>query len=325
MNYKKPFYSLRLKSNNAGYYLVINGCIIEEHNGIEPNQMEFPINQWIKNGENSFEIYHLNVPTGFGKLGLRADGEIILELCVRENDEQNAIVIQRTAYVGTTLNLDRNKVNYSDVEALQSTLISSSRPCQFNIHNSNIKLADDGKFAIGEYQVGKGITEALQISQTITLPTPFPLWRFFEADELKHHYDMTDEEWEVARKDLYNNAYQPLWQAINDNDKEKLKQLFTERGKEYDLAFYKPNKGQDTYEMVHHISGLINDSELESVLPINFDYSDICVSFNHQLAWLHNFELPLSSKLEFKHKNADLVTRIPVMFAHFDGKWEIVR
>ncbi len=180
-------------------------------------------------------------------------------------------------------------------------------------------------FIIGDYKVQNGITKALHINQTITLPTPFPLWRFFEADELKHHYDMSDEEWEVARKDLFDNAYQPLWQAINENDKEKLKEQFTERGKEYDLAFYKPNKGQDTYEMVHHISGLINDSDLESIRPINFDYSDICVSFNHQLAWLHNFELPLSSKLEFKHKNADLVTRIPVMFARFDGKWEIVR
>ena len=325
MNYKQPFYSLRLKSNNAGYRLTVNGCLIEAHMNIQPNQMEYPINHWLKNGENIFDIYHLNGTTGFGKKGLRADGEITLELCVRENDDQEAIVIQKTVYHGATLNLERNKVDYTDIEALHSTLTNSSQPNQFNIVDNEIIPADDGAFIIGKYQVKKGITKALHISQTITLPTPFPRWRFFDADDLNSHLNYTLEEWKATRKEMIEEVYLPIWQALNDNDSDALKTLFTGRGKEFDRAFYKPHEGQDTYEMVHHLTGLINDSDLESIRRLNFDACDVHVSFNNKLTWLHNLKKPLSSKLEFKHKEADLVTRIPVMFARFDGKWEIVR
>jgi len=325
MNYKKPFYSLRIQSKNAGYCLVVNGCLIEEHDSLAPNQMEYPINHWLKNGENSFDIYHLNVNTDFGKLGLRADGEITLELCVRENDQQVVQSIQKTIYSGSQLNLDRNIVNYSDVESLLATLENSSQPSQFNIVNGEKIVSDDGAFITGDYSVENGMTEALHISQKITLPAPFPLWRFFEADELTYHLDLTDEEWESTRKHMVEEVYQPLWQALNDNNLNALTELFKGRGEEFDQAFYKANKGQDTFEMVHHLKGLINDEDIESIRPVLLDASDVHVSFNQKLSWLHNFDLPLSSKVAFKHKHADIVTRIPVMFARFDGKWEIVR
>lgn len=325
MNYKKPFYSLRLKSNNAGYRLSVNGCLIEEHNSLQPNQMEYPINHWLKNGTNTFDIYHLNVPTGFGKLGLRADGEVTFELCVRENDQVEAIVIQKTIYLGATLNLDENRVDYADVDALLSTLKSSTLPCQFNIIDEQITHDESGAFIIGEYQVKKGITKALHISQKITLPAPFPLWRFFEADELTNHLDLTDEEWEITRKNMVEVVYQPLWQALKDNNATALKSIFSGRGKEFDQAFYKPNEGQDTYEMVHHLTGLITDQDLSDVRPLDIEDCDVYVTFNNKLAWLHNWDKTLSSVVDFKHKEADLVTRIPVMFARFDGKWEIVR
>ncbi len=325
MNYKKPFYTLRLKSNNTGYRLTINGCLIGVNLDISPNQMEYPINHWLKDGDNSFDIYHLNVSTGFGKKGLRADGEITLELCVRENDQQEAKVIQKTVYHGATLNLDKNKVDYTDVEALLSTLEHSSKPSQFNIIDNELQFAEDGAFIIGNYQVKKGITKALHIHQIISLPTPFPLWRFFEADDLNSHLNYTLEEWKTTRHQMIDEVYQPVWQALNDNNTKALTALFTNRGKEFDQAFYKANEGQDTYEMVHHLTGLINDPGLETIRPLNFDACDVHVSFNNKLTWLHNLKLPLSSKLEFKFKEAEMVTRIPVMFARFDGIWEIVR
>ena len=325
MNYKKPFYSLRLKSKNAGYHIAVNDCLIAAHLNITPNQMEYPINHWLKNGENTFDIHHINVTTGFGKKGLRADGEITIELCVRENDQNKTKVIHTTAYRGVTLNLDKNKTDYTDIDALKSTLKSSTKPCRFNVIDNEIVLAEGGAFIIGDHQVKEGVTLALQISQTITLPTPFPLWRFFEADELTYHEDLSDEEWESTRKNMIEEVYQPVWQALNDDDTDALTALFTGRGKEFDQAFYKPNDGQDTYEMVHHLSGLINDKTLLAIRPLKMAGCDVHVSFNKKLTWLHNFDLPLSSKLEFRFKEAEMVTRIPVMFARFDGKWEIVR
>jgi len=325
MNYQKPFYSLRIKSNNTGYRIVINGCHIDDHRSQTTNQMEYPINHWLKNGENSFDIYHLNVNTGFGKKGLRADGEITLELCVRENDQQDVKVINTMVYLGASLNLNKNKVDYTDVDALFSTLNNSTKPSQFNVVNNELIPVEDGEFIIGDYQVKKGITKALHINQTVSLPAPFPRWRFFDADELTYHLDLTDEEWVSSRKQMLEEVYPPLWQALNDNDTQALTDLFKGRGEEFDQAFYKPNKGQDTFEMVHHLKGLINDQDLSSVRPLKLDESDIHVSFNKKLTWLHVFDYPLTSIVDFKHKHADIVTRIPIMFARFDGKWEIVR
>lgn len=123
---------------------------------------------------------------------------------------------------------------------------------------------------------------------------------------------------------MIDEVYQPVWQALKDNDAKALKALFFERGKEYDQAFYK-EAGKDVYEMVVHLRSLVGNDDLSSVRDLDINACDVAVAYNNKLSWLHNWDLSLSSVLDFKHLDADLVTRIPVMFARFDGKWEIVR
>ena len=60
MNFKQPFYTLRLNTQHCGYRLAVNGCLIDEDRVGQMNSMEYPINQWLKNGENTIDIHHLN-------------------------------------------------------------------------------------------------------------------------------------------------------------------------------------------------------------------------------------------------------------------------
>jgi len=323
-NYQQPFYTIRFKSQHCGYRLAVNGCVIEDDRIGEQSAMEYPINHWLKSGENTIDIYHLNINTPFGKKGLLTDGCLNLELCVRENDSHEVTVLSTTEYNGAKLNIDENRANYDDIDALRSTIETSTQPTQFDVIDDQVILSDQGAFIIGDYQVKKGITKALQITQKLTLPAPFPLWRFFEADDLPYHNDLSDDEWKATRQMMIDEVYQPIWQALHDDDAQAIKDLFAGRGKELDQAFYKKN-GQDVYEMVVHLRGIINDDDLSSVRELDFDYCDVAVAFNHKLSWLHNWKLSLSSKLAFDHLGADIETRIPVMFARFDGKWEIVR
>ncbi|PKG83067.1 hypothetical protein CXF85_12020 [Colwellia sp. 75C3] len=325
MNYKQPFYTLRLNSQNCGYRITVNGCFIEEQRHGEMNVMEYPINQWLKNGDNLFDIYHINIPTPAGITGLRNDGKLTLELCVRENSGSETTIINRTIYDGSHLKIEDDSVDYTDIEGLLSSLSTSFLTNKFDVVSNKIVPSDTGEFSIEDYQVKKGeYNHALQTTQNITLPAPFPLWRFFKADELTNHNELSDEQWEATRKNMINEVYQPVWKALRDNDAKALKALFLERGKEYDQAFYK-EEGKDVYEMVVHLRSLVDNEDLSPVRDLNINACDVAVAFNNKLTWLHDWDLSLSEKIEFEHLGTDLLTSIPLKFARFDGKWEIVR
>ncbi len=325
MNFKQPFYTLKLNTRHCGYRIAVNGCVIDEDRIGELNNTEYPINHYLKNGDNSIDIHHLNIAKKCGKKsGLHEEGFLTLSLCVRENDSTESIVLSETVYDSAKLRRDEGKVIYTDIEGLLETIEKSTSHSQFDVVNNKISPNESGAFTVGQYQVKKGLTKALQITQTVTLPTPFPLWRFFQADDLTPHNDLSDDEWISTRKMMIEQVYQPVYQALLDDDTAALTALFSGRGKELDQAFYKKD-GQDVYEMVKHLKGLIHNNELSAVREIEFDYADVAVSFNRKMSWLHNWDLTMSSVLDFKYKGAEIVTRIPIQFARFDGNWEIVR
>ncbi len=322
MNYKKPFYTIKIKTQHCGYRLAVNGCLIEEDRAGVPVSMEYPINQWLKNGENTIDLYHLNIITSEKRKSLRADGVLSLELRVKENGEQKSIVLSRTEYDGSKIVGLEDKVDYADIEALTDSISNSSRPMIFEVDNNKIVESKSGAFNVGKYEVKEGITKALQITQTVNLPAPFPLWRFFEADALIYHNDLSDEDWKAERVSMLK-VYQPLWDAFNNDDTNAMKSLLAARCKEYDLAFY-TEEGQNLYELIVHIKGIINDENRE-LRKLEYKRVDLCVSFNHKMTWLHAWDRSNISSLAFDFTNADLETRIPVMWSKFDGKWEIVR
>jgi hypothetical protein len=325
MNFKQPFYTVKLNTRHCGYRIAVNGCVIDEDRIGELSNTEYPINHYLKNGANSIDIYHLNIVRKNGKKkGLHEEGFLTLSLCVRENDSAESMVLSKTVYDSAKVRRDEGKVIYTDIEGLLETIEKSTPHSQFDVVSNKILPNENGVFTVGQYQVKKGQTKALQITQTVTLPAPFPLWRFFQADDLPPHNDLSDDEWIATRKMMIEQVYQPVYQALLDDDTEALTALFAGRGKELDQAFYKKD-GQDVYEMVKHLKGIINNPDFQPIRALKFDYCDVAVAFNQKMTWLHNWDLTMSGKLEFKHKEAEIVTRIPVQFARFDGNWEIVR
>ncbi len=325
MNYTKPFYTLKINSKHCGYRLAVNGCLVEEDRIGEPLNMEYPINQWLKNGENTIDIHHLNITTLTDDTSMHEEGQFTVELRVKEHGEQHSTVVSTIAYDATKLKRygeDDYLVDFDNQKALLDSIAESSKPIQFDIVDEQIKESDSGAFQVIGYEVKKGITKALQITQTIQLPTPFPLWRFFEADDLIYHNDYSDDDWLEERANMIK-VYQPLWDALNTNDTEAMKKLFAARCKEYDQAFYMED-GQNLWELIVHLRGIIKDDEWV-LSELEFDAVDFCVAFNHKITWLHHWKLSLDSSLIFEHVEADFEKSIPVMWSKFDGQWEIVR
>jgi hypothetical protein len=59
MQIEQPEYILQLDMHSFPRVLVINGVIIEKDmSGRGSSSSQFPINHWIKNGENTFELHY---------------------------------------------------------------------------------------------------------------------------------------------------------------------------------------------------------------------------------------------------------------------------
>lgn len=324
MNYSKPFYILKISSLHCGYELMVNGCPIDDNLIGEPITIEQPINPWIRNGENVIEIHHLNIKTMSGATGMHENGRLTLELRVKESGQNESVVISKIVYDASKLKRKEGSslVDFSGQEALFSSIEGSTEQGQYEIVDDQLVPSSSGTLKVGKYEAKEGEAQALMISQTVNIPAPFPEWRFFQADTLKYHFDLTDDEWSKARYELLD-VYKPVWEALKADDTEALETLFSLRCAEYDKAYYK-QEGQNLYELIVHLKSIIQDDDW-ALRNLKYEGVDVCVSNNLKMSWLHSWDLPLVSSLAFNHTSADLEKIIPIFFSKFDDKWEIVR
>ncbi len=326
-NIVKPVYTVKIRSSRCGFKLLINGCL-EEVIGGEPVNQEYLINQWLKNGTNTIELHQCNIhDESTGKAGILLDAKLSLELRVKEHGTSESILLSTTLFDASKLKrtnvLGGHRVDYDDVPALYTSIEGSSPAQHFNIIDGELIDSESGAFSVGDYELKKGITNALQVTQKVTLPCPFPEWKFFSADTVPYHVTLSDEDWKATRALMIKEAYQPVWDAINNKDIDAMQALFRSRCAEYDQAFY-TQEGQNLYELVVHLVGIINDP-VWTQLRLDFDDVDLHVAMNEKISWLHTWELPMVSAFKFEHVSANLEKRIPMMFSKFNGQWEIVR
>lgn len=323
MGYKKPFYTLKLKSKGCGYYLAVNGCYLTADTMGDPVNMEVPINQFLKNGENQFDFYHENIDRGDSVWDMRNDGEFSLELSVKEFGSEESTKLFTIEYSGKELpRLADGLVDLEVAVGRKDKLVSSSKSGEFCVKDGVVEWGGEGEFNVGDVELRQGYNEALRITRKVNLDFPFEKWRFFSADEMIPHQELNDEEWISLRKEMLT-AYKPIWDAIDTNNYDTLKLLLESRCKEYDKAFYM-DEGQSLVELVAHISSLNNDPKW-NLYDLKFDMCDVTTSFNRKMVWLHDNLLPMTSSLTFKDPELKFRTNLLLFFSKFDGKWEIVR
>jgi len=326
MSIIKPFYSVKITAIDCGFVLAVNGCVEERLSDAEVYNQELPINQWLKDGENIIDIHMLNIPNyATGKLALLETGKLTLDLFVKEYGTDKKIHLSSTHYDSSKLkrnNSELREVIFNDTETLFKSIATSTKKVSSSIINNELIAKDNGEYQTGEYTLSEGITKSLQISHSVILPCPFPEYKFFQADELTYHEALSDEQWEATRADLIK-AYQPIWNAIKDDDSEAMVQLFSARCSEYDQAFY-TEEGQNLKELIAHLRSIIHD-DVWTQFELDIENVDVTVAYNGKITWLRTWELPLVHAIKFKHTTAELEKCIPFMFSKFDGKWEIVR
>ena len=124
MNYKKPFYTLKIDTVHCGYQLAINGCLVDEDRIGAPLNMEYPINQWLKNGANVLDIYHLNIRNEkTQRMSQPDEGRLTVEVRVKEFGDSESTAISRVVYDGESLpRTAENKVDFENIDAIYSSI-----------------------------------------------------------------------------------------------------------------------------------------------------------------------------------------------------------
>jgi hypothetical protein len=252
------------------------------------------------------------------------DGKLTMELRVKEFGSDESVVLSTTQYDAKQLaRLDDGLlVDFDNVEALKKSISASSLESTFDIENNQKQLNETGPFKILPYDVFEGPHKALSIIHNVELETPFPLWRMFEADDLIYHTDLSKEE-KLQTKSNLLDIYNPLWDALTNKDTKALEQFFELRCSEYDIAYY-TKSGQNRYELIVHLLSFVNSDDWQKAEMIIGKLS-VFVAYNNKSTWLHTPKHPLVSGFKFRQVSSNLATRIPMMWAQFDGKWQIVR
>ena len=321
----QPFYTLKINSQYCGYTIAINGCLIENHEETSPLNMEYPVNQWLKTGDNTIEIYFYNMDDPeINKAILSPKAEITCELLVKQtNTENQKINVSTLRFIGKQVPRieDGYKIDYNKLSP-DLTCSASTKSGHYKLTDSKLISDNSGNIVVGEITTEKGPTKSVRVIQPINIPLPFPTWQFFSAEQHKLHYDLSDDEWEAFRVELLAE-YQKIYDAINSRDLNKLKPLVEDRSREYGQAFYKDD-GTELNELIERINFIQSDPEWELVPP-TLSRLDISVAFNHQLVWMHAWDRPMFGGIGFSHNKSDLAKAFLFIFAKIDGKWKIVR
>lgn len=322
---EKPFYTIEISSQLCGYYACINGCPVDVEDQGVPQNISYPINQWLKNGDNEINIYFLNTTVpGNDIMDFYPEAKFQCRILVRENAGGPTYELVKLRLDSSMLPRDSTGlILYDTIEDIENVCEGTSRAGQYSLTSDGLVEDDSGRYTVGTLKpLVESFAEAPLLTLPISIPCPFPLWEFFSADKLVYHEYLSDSEWRQATDTLIAE-YSLVANILKRKDFESLDNIFELRCAEYDIAFYK-EPGTDLSETKNMFIRDLADPEWP-VKDITSRNVEIIVSNNEKMCWLTGFGKHLSSGLALKHTSSNLIKTYPLWFSKINGDWKIVR
>ena len=316
LDIKEPEYFIALDMQQTARVVVVNGIEIEADFEGGSNQTTYPINHWIKNGENTVEIVY--GPKDFMQSLMDENSTNKVSILVR-----GTVGDKKVEYVVTIL--EYTPV-YSENE---SDLYKNSSPAgafAFGVDGS-VTLDAAGKDAVvgdvkvlGDYTYGVSGEEGGRISRTFTANVPFPEWAFLSAEKI-FEFPSSSEKYQTLKAQVWPELMK-LWDMADKKDIDGLLKAFEFRSKELDQAFY--------YQpgfMISEIESGLKRIIYKEKLPldrVNNKQMQMAVHYNERLVKIVNAGSGNGS-IMFYHKESDSNTFYDVEWIKKDGQWIIGR
>ncbi len=304
----KPYFTIRIESENARIQAKFNGFLLLQELKKSKIATDLPVNHLFKNGENSVKLVVL--PTdrsgGFGT----SKASLSLYVNDKGSDETNRKIIGQVSFSSSELNSGGSGISLSMPE------MKLDSKNEFKKDEKGDVIVDTP--VISEAKIFPG---AKEIVQAITLNTNFPQWRYLAAEPLDFPDSYKDYEKNMA---LYDKALvKPLYdyhleilELFKKKDIEKIVKLFSERNQEIDAALYLDS---GTYEKMLR-EELYADFSSKRASIYKFDSAPPTVTDDKKL-----IKLGGNGMIYLTDEEKTVYSHYGMWFYKKDGKWHISR
>ena len=301
----KPVFSVSVENRGAIFEATINGVVINSDYDGSDFSVDLPVNQFLTSGKNTIDLYSiLNIDNG----RIVKDSSTIVTLKIRNkasNEDYNVASI----------------VSSTKGYAINNPGLGSTSDVKLN--SDRFFYPDDkGDVVIGKLSVlpMKNQINGLKYSMTIDMDIDIPRWRFLDGDSLTYVNDMTDQEYDSARKELVP-IYQNIQKAILNGNIERIMPLFKERNTELDAAFYL-DPGSMEKQLFNSLKKTSNDTGLEPA-DIEEEFLGFRNGYSGQLS--HLVQGSNHPAISFNFKDAMGSLSYDIWFRKEGDKWIISR
>lgn len=308
MQGRKIFYKLEIDTYGFRYFINVNDVLIQDDPDGMPLNVEIPVNELLRSGENliSFELFPWSE-----KLNLLQEA-------------------QREAKIRITLKMYEN-IAGKDFEFILSSLIyklpsddsslgtETSTESGEYLYDSSLNLNERQTFIVSKVRRIEDLnySGAIRFEQSITMETPFALWKFFSSDVISDPETLLEEEiFEVLSKGPFQ-IIEHIHDRLLAEDLDSILPLFKERNDEMDAAMYlEPGSYENKLR-----SALQKQFDDQKVLfDLDFDYAYPNVSRDGKLLWLGSRPL-----IYFRDSDETIFTKFQIMFRKDGDNWIISR
>ncbi|MGD9201949.1 MAG: hypothetical protein PVI26_10325 [Chitinispirillia bacterium] len=226
----KPFLTVHLNTSSCTHEARINDVPLLPKSGrsVGSDVATIPVNHWVRSGENELSVKIFPMP----KEESISNAKIEIAFQVKpfgDKDPDKKFTIATLCYQGSPEDEEEKKA------------LKSSSSGTFD-SNNKLKKDENGNVSVGEIAIIKikeGNIEGVKISRKITLPLPFPEWKWFSSDLIKDN--------EETKLELFDVFY-TMYRQIKNKDFDSIYKMFDEYKEEYVAAMYKPSlKNDPTY------------------------------------------------------------------------------
>jgi len=305
MQIDEPFYKVYFEAEGVIFGIVINGFEAYFNNKGGPITLEMPINQFVKSGKNK------------------------LELQLQTWEVNNKLSIRDTAYINIEyrlyISLDKyvvlNKLAYSAKnEKLGQPFKDTSEKGQYSIIEHELVYDITGEYNISDFQlsVDKENYDANYIYNIVTMPTPFPEWRFLSGDIIPDPKQFeTDAEIIDGLIGAPFNEIKKIHTALMNKNIDTIMPLFKERNAEMDKAYYyEPGTYEkllkEAFQEDFTKGRILNDLDINIASPTVSPGKNV-------------IQLGLDPLIVFHNKSKSIFIKYDIFFRKDGDKWIITR